>query len=306
MKKMTLILAACLMAVTGYANQSWTIEANSYVSQSAEALTTLLHMRPYTTQYRRLRDNLIARGLLQIATGRSVSVIATNGEIAEVSGYRYSDGQFRAYYISTKDLITLAENEPEPTTVKPLIPVDAAPVTGSDYIPDPTNEQATEAFNDLQDQNHRPHVKNVTYDAQTDSYIWIGPTHGGKMSMKRAEFDMEIWNAYYQRSIAPKGDPAPLPASTPVNEVLDWTISGPTVGVKNKDDFGKVYMMIYQNDRRAVAEMVVNEEAILFPAGTKIFPIRSEDMGTMWLIREAGSSQGWWVRVTSINTPDKK
>ncbi len=92
---------------------------------------------------------------------------------------------------------------PEPT-VKRAEPVaqstpKASASSGSDYIPDPTNEQATEAFNELQDQKHRPHTKSVIYDAQTDSYIWIGPTHGRKMSMKREAFYLEIWNPYYKR-----------------------------------------------------------------------------------------------------------
>jgi hypothetical protein len=82
-----------------------------------------------------------------------------------------------------------------------------------------------------------------------------------------------------------------------------WTIKEVTVGTKSKDDFSKVAMMSYQNDSQAIVEMIMNEEAIMLPEGAQIEPIRSEDWGTMWLVREVGSSQGWWVKVSSIKTP---
>jgi hypothetical protein len=82
-----------------------------------------------------------------------------------------------------------------------------------------------------------------------------------------------------------------------------WTIQVITVATKAKDDLNKVDMMVYQNDSQAVAEMIAEEEAIMLPEGTQVQPIKSEDLGTMWLVREVGSSQGWWVKVTSIKTP---
>jgi hypothetical protein len=56
--------------------------------------------------------------------------------------------------------------------------------------------QATTAFNWLQDTLGKPHVRSVIYDAKSDSYIWIGPKYGKRMSMSRAQFLAEIWSGY--------------------------------------------------------------------------------------------------------------
>ena len=59
-----------------------------------------------------------------------------------------------------------------------------------------SDEQATAAFNFLQDRLRKPHVKRVSYDPATDSYSWIGPKFGKKMSMPKSQFDAEIWPDY--------------------------------------------------------------------------------------------------------------
>jgi hypothetical protein len=59
-----------------------------------------------------------------------------------------------------------------------------------------SNQQATTAFNWLQDTLNKPHVKIVSYDAGTDSYTWIGPKYGRRMSMPRIQFLVEIWSGY--------------------------------------------------------------------------------------------------------------
>jgi hypothetical protein len=80
---------------------------------------------------------------------------------------------------------------PEPSA-EPL--KDKADASGGAIILN--NEQATAAFNFLQDRLRKPHVKNVTYDFETDSYIWIGPKFGKRMSMPRSQFEAEIWHDY--------------------------------------------------------------------------------------------------------------
>jgi hypothetical protein len=77
-----------------------------------------------------------------------------------------------------------------------------------------SNEQATTAFNELQDTFHRPHVQSVTYDPKTDSYFWIGPKHGKKMSLSRKEFDEEVSMPYL---LAHQSIPSPTPAAKPAD-----------------------------------------------------------------------------------------
>jgi hypothetical protein len=57
----------------------------------------------------------------------------------------------------------------------------------------PSNATASAAMNRLQDFNHRSHVKGgVWYDAATDTFNWIGPKFGRRMSEPRAQFLTEV------------------------------------------------------------------------------------------------------------------
>lgn len=104
------------------------------------------------------------------------------------------------------------QNQPE---VRKAIPViDSPSPAPSIQVPNPTDEQATAAFNDLQDQFHRPHVKSVSYIAATDSYHWIGPKTGKKMSMKRSQFIAEIWDGYYKKINGIASSPTTGPSPT--------------------------------------------------------------------------------------------
>lgn len=77
---------------------------------------------------------------------------------------------------------------------------DEKQVFGAKQIQNPlpllSNEEATAAFNMLQDRLNKPHAKSVTYDKKTDSYVWIGPVKGKKMSMPRVQFENEIITPY--------------------------------------------------------------------------------------------------------------
>jgi hypothetical protein len=69
------------------------------------------------------------------------------------------------------------------STTTRTISAEAAPLT---------DEKALDEFNALQDRYGRPHAKSVRYDRRTDSYKWIGPKNGRKMSLPRADFEREM------------------------------------------------------------------------------------------------------------------
>jgi hypothetical protein len=66
-------------------------------------------------------------------------------------------------------------------------------------------EQATAAFNELQDRYNRPHARSVVYDQQTDSYYWIGPKFGKPMVMSGAQFEGEVSAPYKLAHQVPVG-----------------------------------------------------------------------------------------------------
>lgn len=100
---------------------------------------------------------------------------------------------------------TVAESTPEPssttTEVRKAIPVITSPTsTPFVEIPSPSDDEAITAFNDLQDQFNRPHIDKLYYTGSTDSYNWIGPKTHKKMSMKRRQFNEEIWQPYWKKT----------------------------------------------------------------------------------------------------------
>ena len=57
----------------------------------------------------------------------------------------------------------------------------------------PGNAQASLAMNRLQDALGKPHVKGgVWYDSRTDTYNWIGPKFGRRMSEPASQFLSEV------------------------------------------------------------------------------------------------------------------
>jgi hypothetical protein len=79
-----------------------------------------------------------------------------------------------------------------------------------------TNEQATAAFNYLQDTLQKPHAKGVSYDSSSDSYSWIGPKYGKRMLMPRGQFEAEIWQEFIKPH--PTEIPAPQRPDQPIQK----------------------------------------------------------------------------------------
>jgi hypothetical protein len=112
------------------------------------------------------------------------------------------------------------------TEVRRAIPVIASP-TSTPYaeIPSPTDEEAIAAFNALQDQLGRPHIDRLYYTGSTDSYNWTGPKNHKRMSMKRRQFNIEIWRPYWMKNHAnskasPSSETTPTSGNKTEDEIL--------------------------------------------------------------------------------------
>jgi S1-C subfamily serine protease len=130
------------------------------------------------------------RSLIQITApispGSSGSpVLDETGQVIGMATLVYKEGQNLNFAISAEVIEAVIQSGSAFATPVP----SATPFIVS-------NEQATAAFNYLQDRLGKPHVKRVWYDPGTDAYTWIGPKFGKKMSMPRSQFDGEIWPDY--------------------------------------------------------------------------------------------------------------
>jgi hypothetical protein len=131
-----------------------------------------------------------------LATDSAKLLAATSADIPKTNSIRDVMGEPE-----------IAEPTPRPQVQRGALVQTQAPTVSDEVKPSLilTNEQATAAFNYLQDRL-KPHAKSVSYDSSSDSYSWIGPQYGKRMSMPRGQFEAEIWQEFI------KPHPSEIPA----------------------------------------------------------------------------------------------
>ena len=70
-----------------------------------------------------------------------------------------------------------------------------------------------------------------------------------------------------------------------------------------KSDCEKAIQMAAQRDEAALDKMIEQDRVTFFAVGTRVYPVKSTDMGTWWLVREKGSTEKWWISVRAFS-PD--
>ena len=68
-----------------------------------------------------------------------------------------------------------------------------------------------------------------------------------------------------------------------------------------KSDCEKAMQMAAQRDEAALDKMIEQDRVTFFAVGTRVYPVKSTDMGTWWLIREKGSMEKWWISVRAFS-----
>jgi hypothetical protein len=69
---------------------------------------------------------------------------------------------------------------------------------------------------------------------------------------------------------------------------------------KVKSDCEKAEQIAAQRDEAAMDKMIEQGRITFFAVGTKVYPVKSTDMGTWWLVREKGSIEKWWISVRAF------
>jgi hypothetical protein len=68
-----------------------------------------------------------------------------------------------------------------------------------------------------------------------------------------------------------------------------------------KSDCEKAIQMAAQRDEAALDKMIEQDRVTFFAVGTRVYPVKSTDMGTWWLVREKGSTEKWWISVRAFS-----
>jgi hypothetical protein len=70
-----------------------------------------------------------------------------------------------------------------------------------------------------------------------------------------------------------------------------------------KSDCEQALQLATRRDEAALDTMIEQDRVTFFAVGTRVYPVKSTDMGTWWLVREQGSAEKWWISVRAFS-PD--
>ena len=70
---------------------------------------------------------------------------------------------------------------------------------------------------------------------------------------------------------------------------------------KVKSDCEQAIQIAAQGDEAALDKMIDQDRVTFFAVGTRVYPVKSTDMGTWWLVREKGSTEKWWINVRAFS-----
>ena len=68
-----------------------------------------------------------------------------------------------------------------------------------------------------------------------------------------------------------------------------------------KSDCARAIQIAAQGDEAAMDKMIEQDRITFFAVGTRVYPVKSTDMGTWWLVREKGSTEKWWISVRAFS-----
>jgi hypothetical protein len=70
---------------------------------------------------------------------------------------------------------------------------------------------------------------------------------------------------------------------------------------KIKSDCEQALQIAARGDETALDNMIAQDRITFFAVGTRVYPVKSTDRGTWWLVREKGSMEKWWISVRAFS-----
>jgi hypothetical protein len=70
---------------------------------------------------------------------------------------------------------------------------------------------------------------------------------------------------------------------------------------KVKSDYEEAIQIAARGDEAAMDKMIEQGRITFFAVGTRVYSVKSTDMGTWWLVREKGSMEKWWISVRAFS-----
>ena len=70
---------------------------------------------------------------------------------------------------------------------------------------------------------------------------------------------------------------------------------------KVKSDCEQAIQIAAHGDEAALDKMIDQDRVTFFAVGTRVYSVKSTDMGTWWLVREKGRTEKWWINVRAFS-----
>jgi hypothetical protein len=225
---------------------------------------------------------LISNGQVSIQTGAEMDIaVLISGSTPE------SPAEFRflneptTYWTLTRNIAhftsPIATSTPVPTPTptpepKPL-PTEFPRLTSKHYA--------------------RQHGSNATFDDDSGQRIWRQVD--GKWKLYPANKN----HVQVKKTSSSQTSTAQLEQKTTKHE--PFVIQRLYPAAKIKSDCEEALQIAARGDEAAMDKMIEQDRITFFAAGTRVYSVKSTEMGTWWLVREKGSTEKWWISVRAFS-----
>jgi hypothetical protein len=188
----------------------------------------------------------------------------------------------------------------EPTTYWTLtrsIAHFTTPIATSTPAPTPTptlEPKPLPTESPLTSKHHgRQHESNATFDDDNGQRIWrqvdgkwkLYPANKHHVPVKKTSSSQTFTAQLEQKTT--KHEPFVIQRLYPAARV--------------KADCEEAIQIAARGDEAAMDKMIEQDRITFFAAGTRVYSVKSTEMGTWWLVREKGSTEKWWISVRAFS-----
>ena len=139
----------------------------------------------------------------------------------------------------------------------------------------------------------RQHESNATFDDANGQRIWR------QVDGKWKLYPANKHHVAVKKESSSQTSTAQLEQKTTKHEPFVIQRLYPAARVKS--DCEEAIQIAARGDEAAMDKMIEQDRITFFAAGTRVYAVKSTEMGTWWLVRKKGSTEKWWISVRAFS-----
>jgi hypothetical protein len=139
----------------------------------------------------------------------------------------------------------------------------------------------------------RQHESNATFDDDNGQRVWR------QVDGKWKLYPANKHHVPVKKASSSQTSTAQLEQKTTNHEPFVIQRLYPAARVKS--DCEEAIRIAARGDEAAMDKMIEQDRITFFAAGTRVYSVKSTEMGTWWLVREKGSTEKWWISVRAFS-----